>query len=206
MRGFMKIKTKIPDFNLERHYELMKSNWIPLNEPRNIYSAIALSFPLMILNALVTLGLLSIFVPLSLMLSDINSGSISISIELRHLIGLISLLLLHEVLHLISIPGFWRSGTTYMGLTPVGGFVYSEESISKLRHISITLTPFLVISVILPILMGFFNLLTQFFIVLILLNSMASSVDILNMILVVAQVPKGSQITSNGPKTYWKSR
>lgn len=202
----MKIKTKIPDFNLERHYELVKSNWIPLNEPRNVYSSIALSFPLMMMNALITLGLLSICTPLPLMLSDINSGSISISIDLRHLMALIILLLLHEALHLISIPGFWKSETTSFGITPVGGFIYSEESIPKWRHICITLAPFLVISIIIPMLLVFFNLLTQFFIVLIILNSMASSVDILNLVLVATQVPKGSQITSNGPKTYWKSR
>ena len=202
----IKIKTKMPNFDSQRHNELIASNWKMLKEPGNIYSAIVLSFPLMILNVAITLGLLSIIEPLSLNFLDFSMEGFSISIDLKHIVGLIALLILHEALHFICIPDFRTSKNTSFGITPIGGFVYSEENIKKSRYISITVAPFLIISFVLPILLGLFKLLTPYPIFLILLNSAASSVDILNLINIVRKVPENALITSNGAKTYWLSK
>lgn len=196
----------MPDIDQQRHNKLIKNNWTELKEPGNIYSAIILSFPLMALNVIITLRILSIFAPQSLMFLDSSIERFSISFGLRHIGGLIALLILHEALHFIFIPKFRTSKKTYFGITPVGGFVYSEENIPKLRYSCISLAPFLIISVIMPSLLGLLNLLTPYLVVLTLLNSMAASVDILNLIIIGIQVPKNSQITSNGMKTYWKAR
>jgi hypothetical protein len=34
---------------------------------------------------------------------------------------------------------------------------------------------------------------------------MASSVDILNLLLIIKQVPKNATLKGNGPDTYWKN-
>ncbi|WP_338036440.1 DUF3267 domain-containing protein [Neobacillus notoginsengisoli] len=103
------------------------------------------------------------------------------------------------------IPNFLKSETTWIGLTVFGGFVATEEKIPKSRFLAITLAPFIILSVILPLLLGVFELLAPPLKMLILLNSLASSVDLLNYILVSLQVPKKAILVSNGPNSYWRS-
>ncbi len=200
----MKLTTKIPQSDPQRHLQLIDEKWTALNIPDSLFLTMILSIPLMILNALITLGILSLFSLRSLIPADIMQEGFVITIDLKVLIGFAALLFLHEILHLIFIPGFWRSDKTCAGLTYLGAFVYSEQNISKSRYIIITLAPFILISVIMPLILGVLNLLSTSLAVLIILNSMASSVDILNLILIFTKVPKGSQLTSNGTKTYWR--
>ena len=110
----------------------------------------------------------------------------------------------HELIHLLLIPGFFKSDKTYMGLTYLGLFVYTEEILSKKRHIAISALPFLSISILLPVLLGTTGLLNPLIIIVILLNSLGSSVDILGLIITLYQVPSDAQLTSNGVLTYWK--
>ncbi|MGF9979652.1 hypothetical protein ABE042_01680 [Viridibacillus arvi] len=56
-----------------------------------------------------------------------------------------------------------------------------------------------------PLILSAFGLLTTTLKFLIILNSMASSVDILNLLLIIKQVPKNAILKSNGPNTYWKN-
>ncbi|WP_202946177.1 DUF3267 domain-containing protein [Desulfosporosinus orientis] len=136
----------------------------------------------------------------------LNASSISISINLFHVVGIFLLLLIHEFIHLSLIPSFIKSEKTFFGINPCYGFVYSEELISKNRYIIITLAPFVIISVILPVIGGLMGLLNPFAKFLILFNAMASSVDILNFILVAKQTPSKSYLTSNGQYTFWTSK
>jgi hypothetical protein len=205
-RDLMKIQNKLPKYDESLHLELIKSEWIPLKEPKNLISAILLSIPLMISNALISLGIINIFSTISLKEFGLTSDSISltININLGIIFLLVLLVLLHEILHLIFIPNFIKSEKTLIGFTLFGGFVTTEEEISKSRYILITATPFIIISIILPLILSFFGLLTSSLKFLILLNSIASSVDILNLLIILKQVPKKGTIKSNGPKTYWK--
>ncbi|SDH86354.1 DUF3267 domain-containing protein [Alteribacillus bidgolensis] len=130
---------------------------------------------------------------------------ISIIINLEIVFLLVLLLLFHELLHLIFIPHFIKSEKTYAGLTLFGGFVITEEEISKARYIVITIAPFMIISIIFPLILSVFGLLTTTLKFLIILNAMASSVDMLNMFLIIKQVPKNATLKSNGPDTYWKN-
>lgn len=205
-RDLMKIQNKLPKYDESLHLELIKSEWIPLKEPKNLISAILLSIPLMISNALISLGVINIFSTISLKEFGLTSDSISltININLGIIFLLVLLVLLHEILHLIFIPNIIKSEKTLIGFTLFGGFVTTEEEISKSRYILITATPFIIISIILPLMLSFFGLLTSSLKFLILLNSIASSVDILNLLIILKQVPKKGIIKSNGPKTYWK--
>ncbi|WP_370572648.1 DUF3267 domain-containing protein [Methanomethylovorans sp.] len=200
----IKIKYKIPEFSSERHSQLLGVHWTVLREPKNLFSAIMLSIPLMAINLFITLVTINLFIPISLSIFGINTAAISININFGAITVLIALVAIHELLHLVFIPGFRRSDKTYIGITYFGGFVYSEENISKMRYVLITIAPFIIISILLTIVLGSLSLLTPNLIFLILLNSMASSVDILTLILILYQVPSGSYITVNGMKSYWK--
>jgi len=159
----------------------------------------------MILNTLLSIAVLNMFSPFSLADLGINSlQTITLTINLQDVACLIGLVFIHELIHLVFIPDFLISDKTFLGITYFGGFVYSEEAISKSRYILITLAPFILLSIILPGILGALDLLNPLARVLILLNAMSSGVDILTLVLVLIQVPADVYFTSNGIRTYWK--
>ena len=200
----MKIKNKMPKFDDRIHVELIKNKWVPLKEPKSLWSAIFLSIPFMILNAIVTIGVINIFSSITLKEFGLASNSISITVNLGAIVLAFLLLILHELLHLIFIPNFIRSQKTFIGLTFFGGYVLTEEEISRSRYLLVSMAPFVIISIFLPILLSLSGILTPTFKGLILINAMASSVDILSIVLLLTQVPKKAILINNGTKTYWK--
>lgn len=202
----MKILTKLPKSNPSLHVDLMNNGWVPLKEPKKLINAILLSIPFMIINAIISIGVINIFSSISLSEFGITSNSISMTINLAIIVWVVLLLILHESLHFIFIPNFIKSEKTYIGITLFGGFVITEEEISKSRYLFITLAPFIIISIILPLILSACGLLTTTLKFLIILNAMASSVDILNFLLIIKQVPKNAILKSNSSDTYWKSQ
>jgi hypothetical protein len=200
----MKIQSKLPKSNPQLHLELIKNRWIPLKEPKNLTITILLSIPLMIVAAIISIGVINIFSSISLSDFGLKPDAISITINLSSVFLLIILLILHELLHLIFIPNFIKSEKTYVGLTLFGGFVFTEEEISKSRYIFISIAPFIIISIILPFILSSFGLLTTTLKFLIILNAMGSSVDLFNL-LIIKQVPKNAILKNNGTYTYWKN-
>ncbi|KKH48961.1 hypothetical protein EO93_02495 [Methanosarcina sp. 1.H.A.2.2] len=201
----MRLRYKFPQVNSERHSELITSNWIQLREPDNIASTILAAVPLMILNTLLSIAVLNMFSPFSLADLGINSlQTITLTINFQDVACLIGLVFIHELIHLVFIPDFLISDKTFLGITYFGGFIYSEEAVSKSRYILITLAPFVLLSIILPGILGALGLLNPLVKVLILLNAMSSGVDMLTLVLVLIQVPADVYFTSNGIRTYWK--
>lgn len=184
----------------------MKNKWIPMKEPKNLVSAILLSIPLMIIATSISIIIINIFSSISLSEFGITTNGYAFTIYLSDILWVVLLLVMHELIHLIIIPNFIKSEKTYVGLTLFGGFVFTEEEISKSRYIIITIAPFVIISLILPLVLSEFGLLTTTLKFLIILNSLGSSVDLLNLILIIKQVPKNAVLISNGPYTYWRNR
>lgn len=201
----IKLNIGVPEVNTIRDTGLINDHWVPLREPKNIMVTLLLSAPIMAVCALLTLAIASIFVPLSAAYFGIGTNQISISISLPIIAGIVILLAAHEFVHLLLIPGFIRSDKTYIGLTYFGAFVYTEEIISRPRHIAISVMPFLAISILLPAILGIVGLLSPDIILLAVLNSLGSSVDIFGLMLVLTQVPADARLTYNGMITYWKS-
>ncbi len=200
----LKIKNQLPKVNEPLHAQLVSDGWTLLKEPNNMGKIIFTSVPFMFLNAILSIVIINMFSSISFPLIDQTSNAIIIRIDFIFIVGLFLLLIVHELLHLIFVPNFFRSDKTYLGLTPFGGFVYTEEEIYKTRYIFITLVPFVVLSILFPIILGIFGLLTPTLITLILINAIGASVDTLTCVFVVRQVPKHAILRSNGPKTYWK--
>ncbi|KAB8130502.1 DUF3267 domain-containing protein [Gracilibacillus oryzae] len=201
----MKLLSKMPKSNPNLHSDLIHNGWIPLKEPKSSIIAFLLSLPLMIIGAIISIGIIDIISTISLSEFGLTFDSFSITIDIGIILMLATLLILHELLHLVFIPNFFTSAKTYVGITPLGGFVITEEEITKARYILISIAPFLIISIILPFVLSMLGILTTSWKVLIILNAMASSVDIFNLFLIMKQAPKDAILKSNGPSTYWRS-
>jgi len=199
----MIIKSKIPEGNEDRHRELLEAKWVQIREPKGILLSILASIPFMALNFILSILIISLVSSISLSDFGINTSAISLQINLFHILGILLIVIIHEALHIIFVPNFIKSDKTCIGIMFFGGFVYTEELVSKARYMMITLAPFIIISVILPVVLGFAGLLNPYAKFLVLLNSMASSVDVLSAILIILQTPSKSCLTFNGINTYW---
>jgi hypothetical protein len=189
----------------QKQLDLIASQWVKLEEPRNMMTAILASIPFMVLNVTITLLIVGMFVPVSFEYFGIAGTSFSFQIDLLSLLfGLLGILVAHELVHLLCIPDFIRSDTTCMGITYAGGFVYTEEKLTRTRYLIISFAPFIAISLILPLILGMLNLLSPLIVGVLLLNSLGSSVDILIALYVLIQVPSRAYLVANGKDTYWK--
>ena len=189
----------------QKQLDLIANHWVKLEEPKNMLTAILASIPFMALNTTITLLIAGMFVPLSLDYFGIAGTSFSFQIDLLPLLfGVLGILVAHELIHLLCIPDFIHSDTTYMGITYVGGFVYTEEHLTRTRYIIISFAPFITISLILPFILGMLNLLSPLIVGVLLLNSLGSSVDILIALHVLIQVPSKASLVANGKDPYWK--
>lgn len=65
------------------------------------------------------------------------------------------------------------------------------------------IAPFMTISIILPLFLGVLGLMNGFIFFLVIFNAMASSVDVLNLVLILFQTPANSVIITNGFETYY---
>jgi hypothetical protein len=184
---------------------LIAGQWVKLKEPGNSLTAILESIPFMALNATITLLIAGMFVPVSLGYFGMTGGSFSFQINLPALVsGALGILVAHELIHLLCIPDFIRSETTSLGITYGGGFVYTEEQLTRTRYLIISFAPFIILSIILPFILGMLNLLSPVIIGFLLLNSLGSSVDILIALHVLIQVPSRAYLVANGKDSYWK--
>jgi hypothetical protein len=173
----------------QKQRDLTASQWVKLKEPKTMLTAILASIPFMALNATITLLIAGMFVPVSFEYFGIAGTSFSFQIDLLPLFGVVGILVAHELVHLLCIPDFIRSDTTSIGVTYGGGFVYTEEKLTRTRYLIISFAPFITISLILPVILGMLNLLSPLVVGVLLLNSLGSSVDILVALLVLIQVP-----------------
>lgn len=196
----------MPKNDVKRHSKLVDDQWVQLKEPKSILSAFLLSIPLMMINFLISYWIISSFVPISLedFGINMNSSKMSVMIDLRYIICIILMIVVHEFLHLICIPNFVNSDKTYIGVTLFGGYAYTEEVISKKRFILICILPYIIISIILPTIAGLLGSLSPLIAFFVLINAVGASVDILNLVLIIFQVPAKSSMTLNGMITYWR--
>lgn len=202
----MKFARKIPQGDKKISEKLLEDGWKKLKEPKNLVISILISIPIMLINALISVFFSTRFYnPVE---KIIEEKSFSFTINFFNIIYFIAaifiLIIIHELLHIIFIPNFAKSDKTYLGITPYGGFAYTTEKIEKSRFIIISIMPFVMISIVVPIIFGVFNVLNGMLMFLIVLNAAASSVDILNLFLILLQVPKEGYIVNNGFETYFK--
>lgn len=203
----MRFSKEIPPTDEKLSEKLICDGWEKIKEPKNLIVATLLSMPFAFINVLITIFIITPFYSPWISIAAKHSFSININIfyMLLFISSILILIVIHELCHLIFIPNFIKSQKTFWGITLNGGFVATTEKISKNRFIIISVAPFVSLSIITPIILGTFNILNGFIALIILINSMASSIDILNLFIILFQVPKNSCIINNGFETYFKA-
>ena len=200
----IRVKHKLPKTNEDIHKKLLDEGWKQLKEPKNLSGQIALSIPFMIINFILGQFIVGILA-FNMSFSFKFSGLIDLFIGFIILL-LISIILIacHELLHLVFVPNFIKSTKTFIGFTWFGGYIYTEEVLSKSRACLIYVAPFISLSIILNFVLGLMGLYTIPALLFILFNSIGSSVDILGLTLILLQVPRGAKVMNNGIYTYFK--
>ncbi|MEN6390136.1 MAG: DUF3267 domain-containing protein [Syntrophomonas sp.] len=201
----MRYTRELPKTDRELFVRLLGQGWKRLREPGGLWTAVLLSIPFMILNGAISWFLfLRHHKPLIIV---INGSALNINLDLNIIAALLMLLfivLFHEFCHLVFIPDFIKSEKTCWGIGYMGGFVFTEEELSKSRFIVISLAPFIVISVIIPVILELLGLLNSLISFAAFINALGASVDLLSLTLVAFQVPSNARIKSNGSETFYK--
>ena len=201
----MRYARKIPKLDVELRDRLLKDGYKKLKEAPNLLIAFLLSIPFMILNGMIVYGVLHLVDSsvTQLIHDTLNANVWEFTIRFDYVIVVYLFILAHEIIHLVSIPGFYRSDKTFWGIKPWGGFVFTTEPLSKTRFLIISVAPFVILSLIVPVILAFFGLLNLFLLLLIFLNALSSSVDMLNFFTVLFQVPNKSTLVNNGFESYY---
>ena len=215
----MKIQHKMPPSSETVHHELVQNGWVSFKEPKRFSLLILFSLPFTALSALAivvlfraisTFSLQDIISSISIAVpkADPVSGALPLEFDISIIFWLYGLTIIHEIIHLVFVPGFWQSKKTFIGLTWFGGYMITEEIISKRRFILISLAPFIVLSILLPVILQYTGGLSPTMKTLALFNAMGSSVDLLNVLFILIQVPRGKKalLINNGTQTYWKTQ
>lgn len=204
----MKYIKKIPPTDSDFSNMLISTGWKKIKEPSNLNEAIFKSIPFMIINGIIFMVIAyCIYPPIEEFINSKNSISITLNINIMTILYIAITFLfmtIHEFIHACFIPDFLKSDKTYWGINVLFGFVCTTEKIKKSRYIIISIMPFILLSIIFPLILSTFGLLNEFILFLCLLNAMGSCIDFLNIWNILRQAPNGSYIVNNGGETYYK--
>lgn len=203
----MRYAKKIPPTNKNLSEELLSSGWKKLIEPSNLGMATLLSVPFIFINGVIEIFILyNLYEPFQIFTKN-QSFSFKFSIDLwtlLYVLGIIIIMIIHEFIHACFIPGVLSSDKTYWGINGIYGFVFTQEKIIKERFLLISIMPFFLLSIILPFILKALGVLNNYTVFLCLINATGSCVDMLNICLVMRQIPNGANIINNGFETFFK--
>ncbi|HUT31022.1 MAG TPA: DUF3267 domain-containing protein [Sedimentisphaerales bacterium] len=179
-------------------FEPEREGWMRVSEPP-LPRMLLILLPLM-----VVLGLLS-----HLMywlaganvkpLMDIRNAPIGLAI-------IVAIAPFHELLHLLSLPGFGMNQESIVGFWPkmVVPYVYYKGVLPRNRYILICACPLLVLSI-LPLLIAFVRPHIPLIIIAVsYLNFLLSGMDLASIYLLLKHVPSGALVKNNGLDGYWR--
>lgn len=202
----MKYIKRIPKTDPSMRDYYLKAGWKKLKEPQNMWISIVTSIPLMVVCAAICIYEIYLLKPT--LFAFFSNDSIVFTIKLGYLILLLVVLyiytFLHEIIHIICVPHFRKSTKTYWGVRLRFGFAYTAEIMGKCRFILVSVMPYILLSLVAPIIFSLVGLLNGITTTLFVVNAAGSCVDFLNIILVSTQVPRNGEIVSNGSETYFK--
>lgn len=202
----MKYIKDIPKKDIKEYNEMINQGWLSLKEPKSLVLSTIIAIPIALFC--IYLSLIPFYILnnyfITILKKLIFSNYFIVNINLQYIVVIYIYIFIHEIIHLIFIPNFINSKCTFISLKFWGGFIYTEEKMSKFRFLVITIMPFIVLSFIMPFFMMYLGFSTPLILALLLINSAGSSVDILNFFLVLIQVPNGSTIKNLGLRTFFK--
>jgi hypothetical protein len=121
-------------------------------------------------------------------------------------IGFLTLLVVHEGLHVLAHPGNGRTPNSVVGVWPSRGVFYAhyEGEISRNRLVLMAALPFLLLSVAPVALFWVVGRVYLWLAAVALVNGLASCFDLLVIAICLAQVPARAVLRNQGWDTYWR--
>lgn len=118
-------------------------------------------------------------------------------------ISFIIIMPVHEILHSLAFPNFKQ---TIFEFIPKGLVSYSflKGKISRKGLIIFLIFPFIILTILPTIGLSFIRIKNNFVYVIIIINAVASYVDILTIFVLLLQVPKSTCIKNIDNRTYWR--
>lgn len=167
--------------------------WTPMKEPTNLWITQLLALPFLVVNLLVVYGVA-------------NLVNIGINYKSGYfLLGFLLFIPIHEVIHALIFPEPLSSNNVKFGFFPkkLVFFAFYTKEMSRNRFIFVMLAPFLIITLtsLLSIILLGGNILIEN---ILLGNAVASCVDIMNIFLLLTQVPAKATVRNKKIRTFWK--
>jgi len=204
----MKFVKKMPKIDKDLSEQLIKEGWKKIKEPHSMGATLLAAMPLMLLSLGLTYAVVYPFYNMLAPIQQFIAHGFSFTINLLKVFGVLLALyfyvVIHELLHGVMIPDFYKSKQTFWGLTIQGGFVFTTEELTKKRFLLISILPYLALTVGVSVIFGLLGMLNSFILFLVIINAAGSCVDFLNIVLITFQVPSGSKIVNNGFETFYK--
>ncbi|HYH09953.1 MAG TPA: DUF3267 domain-containing protein [Thermoanaerobaculia bacterium] len=115
---------------------------------------------------------------------------------------------IHELIHAFANPRFGLTPRTYVGVWPSRLLFYAhyEGELPRERFLGILIAPTLVLTVLPLLLCLVFRWNSSPLAALALANGLGAAGDLLGMIIVLRQIPRGTLVRNKGWRTYWRER
>lgn len=157
--------------------------------------------PLAIINMVCMILLWFVFTPVTSLLDDISFPETPVGF----FICLVSVLIIHEMIHLAVHPKLGFSHRSIIGFWPSKMFLYVTYNgeISRNRNIAVFLMPFIMISIIPFLISVLINYMNIWLVYITILNAFLSALDILAAI-TFFKLPGHTVIWHNGRNVYWR--
>jgi hypothetical protein len=134
-----------------------------------------------------------------------ETHSLGVGSALILLLAVLLTIPIHELVHMLVHPGSGRSSASILGFWPATLLFYAhyDAALTPRRFLLILAAPFVALSV-LPVLASAlvgWNSRTLF--VVAAFNALAASVDLLGLVIISTQVPRGAVVRNLGYYTWW---
>jgi hypothetical protein len=113
---------------------------------------------------------------------------------------------IHELAHAAGFKGGVMSRQVVFGFYPkvLGCYAHYDGHIPRNRYVIVAALPFLILTIIPLALVAGFGLDHRSLTALVIANGLASSLDLLTIVIVLRETPRRSVLMNSGMKTYWK--
>jgi hypothetical protein len=199
----MKLHRGPPPRNDE--FQPQEQGWSGIREPNPIAIQL-LALPVAFLVFILLVTLIDLTVPRQVF-SVVTQGFPLMPL----LLALVVCIPVHELLHALSHPGLGRSPETIIGIWLSRGLFYAhyEGAMPRNRFLWVFAAPFVLLSLaplaLIAALGRWLGSDAVFFLALLaLVNGVASSGDIIGMLLIAVQVPPRARVRNKGWRSFWK--
>ncbi len=175
-----------------------REGWNSIKEPKNVIIYQLLAIPLAIIITLLITMIVAIFTN-----TDIDFGR---KLFIQVFISYILIVPVHEILHALGFPSLLKSDEVFMGFNPKG-FVFFAHYIghmSRNRFLFVLVFPFIILSILPVVIMSMLSISNSWIFMIVIVNTLASSGDLLGFLIILFQVPRVAIVKNKGLKTYWK--